>query len=431
MMPAFERLTRGVLAIRDLRLLLIVRFLGAVAAQAQTVAIGWEIYDRTHRVSSLGLLGLCAFVPGVVLLLIGGAVADRFDRRRLSIVFHALFALLSVLLYVQSQTPGPQVWPIYVIVVGISVVRAFVRPPMGALARELIPANQFSRAVALIQVTYEVGAVIGPAVGGWIYGFSGSGGAVYLTSAAFCGLATVLLIAMKVRSVPAARSRMSLSTLLAGVVYVWRTKVVLGLISLDLFAGFFGGAIALMPAFARDVLDVGPSGLGVLRSAMSVGAVVVAAALAFRPIRRGAGTIMLWSVAIFAAATVALGMSSTLVTASVALVVVGASDMVSVVIRQTLLQIATPDAVRGRVMAVNELAVNTSNELGEFESGVTASWFGLVPAIVVGGFAAIAVVIAHAVGFPALRAANVGELTPEAPPAPRAAPVQAVSNVSG
>jgi hypothetical protein len=232
----------------------------------------------------------------------------------------------------------------------------------------------------------------------------------------------VLLIAMEVRPTKTNKTRMSVETLLAGVVYVWRTKVILGLISLDLFAGFFGGAVALLPALARDVLHVGPLGLGLLRGATSVGAVAIAIVLALRPIGRRAGNIMLWSVAVFSIATVALGLATHIAMALVALVVVGASDMVSVVIRQTLLQVATPDAVRGRVMAVNELAVNASNELGELESGFTAAWFGLVPAIVVGGIASLVVVIIHAVGFPMLRRERIGELAPEPAPQPQPQP---------
>jgi MFS family permease len=413
---AVRRLKTGVLAVRDFRLFLVVRFLVAIAWPGQLVAIGWELYNRTNRLSSLGFLGLCAFVPGLVLLLFSGAVADRFDRRRLSTVFYACFAALSVLLYVQSLYPTADVWPIYACVVGLAAVRAFVRPAIGALARELIPADQFGRAVALAQVTFEVGAALGAAAGGWIYGLSGRPGVVYLTSAMFGAVAALLLIAMEVRPARINKTRMSLETLLAGVVYVWRTKVVLGLISLDLFAGFFGGSVALMPAFARDVLHVGPLGLGLLRGAPSVGAVAVAIVLAFRPIGRRAGSIMLWSVAVFAVATIAFGLATHLVLALAALVVVGASDMVSVVIRQTLLQVATPDAVRGRVMAVNELAVNTSNELGELESGFTAAWFGLVPAIVVGGIASLGVVIVHAIGVPMLRHERIGEVAPEPVP---------------
>ena len=397
-----HRPTSGVLAFRDFRITFVVRFLSAIARLAQTVAVGWELYARTNDVASLGILGLCSFAPGVLLLLIGGGIADRFERRRVAMICYGCFALLSVLLYIQSLEPSGSAWPIYTITIAISAIQAFLRPALGALLRELVPTEQFGRAVALLQVAYEVGAVIGPAVGGWIYGLGGHPGAVYLTSAAIYLVEALLLMSMEVRPVRANKARMSMTELLAGVVYVWRTKVILGLISLDLFAGFFGGVVALMPVFARDILDVGPIGLGGLRSAPSVGAVLVAVTLTLRPIGRHSGRVMLWCVAIFAAATVVFGMSRNLAVSLGALVVIGASDTISVIIRQTRLPIATPDAVRGRVMAVNELAVNASNDMGELESGLTASWFGAIPAVVFGGLAALATVIVHAVVFPEL-----------------------------
>jgi hypothetical protein len=286
-----------------------------------------------------------------------------------------------------------------------------------------VPAHLFGRAVALNQVTFEVGAVVGPAIGGLVYALAGHAGHVYLTSTAAYLVLTLLLVAMSRRPARTGkRAPLSLEALLAGVAYVGRTRLILGLISLDLFAGFFGGAVALMPVFARDVLEVGPEGLGLLRAAPSVGAVAAAVVLLVSPLRRSPGLVMLWSVAIFGAATIVFGASRSVALSLGALVVVGASDMVSVVIRQTLLQIATPDAVRGRVMAVNELAVNASNELGEVESGYTAGWWGAVPAVVIGGVAAIATVACHAAWFPALRNEGRRASDAAAPPDATASP---------
>jgi MFS family permease len=404
---------RAAFAHADFRLYMGVRFLGTIAGLMISVAVGWEVYERTRSTFDLGLLGLFQFLPAIGLSLLTGHVADRFDRRAVVGLCYGALILVAVLLYLQSRFAGDAIWPMYAVITLFAIARAFAQPAAQALVPDLVPAEHLPSAVAWGSTVWEAAAVSGPALGGWIYGLAKGAGSVYLASAALYVVATGLMAAMKVRTGRMEKKAVSLETLFAGVVYVWRKKIILGSISLDLFAVLFGGATALLPVFAHDILKAGPQGLGVLRSAPSIGAGVVAIAIAYFPLKRHVGAIMLWCVAVFGIATVVFGLSRNFTVSLVALIVVGASDMVSVVVRQTLVQVATPGAMRGRVSAVNQVFIGASNELGEMESGLTASWLGTVPAVVYGGLAAIAVVALYAWRFPEIRRVETLDLPHE------------------
>ena len=406
--------TRPPFAHRDFRLYMGVRFLGTVASLMLSVAVGWEVYDRTHSTLALGFVGLFQFLPAILLSLATGHVADRFDRRRVVGICYGALVVVATLLYLQSRFATSSIWPIYAVMTLLAVARAFAGPASQALVPDLVPPEVFGRAVAWGSSVFEAAAICGPAIGGWVYTLSGKAAAVYLTAAALYFVATVLIASMRVRTGRMEPRGASVETVLAGVVYVWKNKVILGSVTLDLFAVLFGGAVALLPVYAHDILKVGPIGLGFLRSAPSIGAGTVAIVIAFHPLKKHAGATMLACVAIFGAATVVFGLSRNLFLSLAALVVVGASDMVSVVVRQTLVQIATPGAMRGRVSAVSQVFIGASNELGEMESGLTASWFGTVPAVVYGGIAAVVVVALYAWRFPELRRVETLELMPAA-----------------
>jgi MFS family permease len=411
-MPPAPPPARAAFAYRDFRLYMGVRFLGTVAGLMLSVAVGWEVYERTHDPFDLGLVGLFQFLPAILLSLVTGHVADRFDRRRVVGLCYGALSAISVLLYLQSRLATHAVWPIYSVMALFAVARAFAQPAGQALVPDLVPPELFSGAVAWGSSVFEAAAIFGPALGGWVYGLAGGAGSVYLAGAALYFVATFLIAAMEVRTGRMEKKAVSVETLLAGVVYVWKNKIILGSVTLDLFAVLFGGAVALLPVYAHDILKVGPLGLGVLRSAPSIGAATVAVAIAHRPLKKHVGATMLACVAVFGVATVVFGLSRNFFLSLAALAIVGASDMVSVVVRQTLVQVATPGAMRGRVSAVNQVFIGASNELGELESGMTASWFGTVPAVVYGGIAAVVVVLVYAFRFPELRKVENLELQP-------------------
>lgn len=380
------------------------RLASVLSTQMASVAIGWQVYANTHRARDLGYIGLAQFLPAVGLALVAGAVADRFDRRRVVVLCHALVALGWVILYLLTKQGVHSVMPIYGVLLLLGVARAFSGPASQALVPNLVPDEALGSAVSLGSTTWQVATIAGPSLGGLLYGLGGAG-SVYLIatlgSALAAGLVSSVVPLPSTRPTPS-RSR-SWDELLAGVRYVWTERLVLGLISLDLFAVLLGGAVALMPVFAQDVLRANePWTLGLLRSAPAIGATGTALWLAYRPLVRRAGPWMLASVAVFGAATVAFGLSTNLWLSIAMLVVIGASDMVSVVVRQHAVQLATPDAMRGRVSAVNLVFVGASNELGEFESGLLASWVGPVRAVVMGGMGTLLVVVTWAGLFPSL-----------------------------
>lgn len=382
------------------------RFFIVLALEMQSVAVAWQVYDITHRPIDLGYVGLAQFLPGFVLFLFGGHAADLFDRRKLLLWCYAGFALCSAFLLVISWRAPRSVHLIYVVLVLLGTVRSFNWPASRALLPQLVPEEHFPNAVAWNASSFQIATIAGPAVGGIAYAAFRGPEAVYAGSIA----ASIVAIFMTARIHPRAQTMpkepVSLTTVLAGFRYIWQKKLILGSISLDMFAVLLGGAVALLPVYAREILHTGPWGLGLLRSAPGVGAAVMAIVVAHRPIRRRAGMTMLFCVAGFGVFTIAFGISRNLIVSLVALFLVGASDMVSVIVRATLVQIATPDEMRGRVNAIDMLFIGVSNELGEFESGLTAQWFGTVPAVVLGGIGTLVVITAWSALFPELRKAD-------------------------
>jgi MFS family permease len=379
------------------------RFLAFVAIMMQSVAIGWQIYDITRDPLSLGLVGLAAFTPAIGLALITGHVADRVDRRRILVVTYAMELAAALLLLALAEAGNDRAWPIYGAIVLYGTARAFAMPAGQALLPNLVPPEHFANAVAWNSSAMQVATIGGPAIGGLIYALGVH--VVYLVSACLLLAAVLLMVSVPrpARAGPARRAPVSWATLLAGIAFIRAKPAILGAISLDLFAVLFGGATALLPIYARDILHVGPLGLGILRSGPAVGAMLTALVLTHRPLTRHVGRTMFFCVAGFALSTIVFGLSTVFALSLAALVVLGACDMVSVFVRQTLVQIATPDEMRGRVSAVNSVFIGASNELGEFESGVTAAWFGTVPAVVIGGLGTLLVCAVWAWRFPELR----------------------------
>ena len=394
---------------RDFRLYQAARFLTTIADQMLAVGVAWQLYALTGRALDLGFLGLAQFVPAAGLSLAAGHASDRFDRRRVIGLCAAALAFTSALLWASSRA-GPTTFGIYGAMALAAAARTFLAPAQQAVVPDLVPAGGVANAIAWGATLWEAAAIAGPPLGGWLYAAGHGAGAVYLAGAAAYLAAAVLTGAMTTRAAPSPPAGASFRTLLAGVVYVWRNKVLLGSISLDLFAVLFGGAVALLPVFARDILHVGPAGLGLLRSAPSIGAALVALALAVRPFRQRAGSTLLAAVAVYGIATILFGASRSFGLSLLALALVGASDMVSVVIRSTLVQVVTPAAMRGRVNAVNMVFVGASADLGALESGAAAALVGSVPAVILGGVAACLVVGLYARLFPGLRRVDTLEV---------------------
>ncbi|MDC8757372.1 MFS transporter [Janthinobacterium fluminis] len=390
----------SVLRHRNFAFYLSARVLGTLAVQMQSVAIGWQVYQLTGSLFDLGLIGLAQFAPFLLLILIAGHAADRYNRRNI-IALCLVAQLLCALALLAFTVAGlGVVWPVFAVLVLFGSARAFMMPATQAVLVNMVPAASFSKAVALSSSSFHVAVILGPTLGGLLY-LAGPG-VVYLAAATLLSV-SVLLMRMT-HAAPQATSREPASwhTVLEGLRFVWSKPVVLGAISLDLFAVLFGGATALLPALAHDVLHTGPTGLGLLRTAPGMGAALCSVALAFFPITRRVGLWMFGGVAVFGLATIVLGATGSVAVALVALFLMGAGDMVSVYIRHLLVQFETPDAIRGRVSAVNAVFIGASNELGEFESGLTAGWFGLVRAVLFGGAATVVVTATWALGFPVL-----------------------------
>lgn len=379
-----------------------VRLVSVVAIQMMAVVIGWQVYERTGEPLALGLVGLAQFLPLLGSAPFAGDIVDRVDRRSVLALCHVVVFGVALGLAWTSEHPEAGALPIYGVLVVFGVARGFAGPAGQALLPALVPKGQLARGIAWGSTSFQIGTIVGPAVGGLVFAAFG-GTSVYLLSALLEVFAIVMLIAIRYEPEASNRGARGLDSLLAGVRYVRSHRVLLGAISLDLFAVLLGGATALLPIYARDVLRVDEWGLGVLRSAPAVGAGVVAIVLAFRPLRRRAGRVVLGCVAIFGVATIVFGLSTSFPLSIAALVVLGAADMVSVVLRQTVVQLETPPEMRGRVAAVNMIFIGASNELGELESGLTAAWLGSVRAVVAGGVGAIAVTGIWARLFPELR----------------------------
>jgi MFS family permease len=397
------------------------RFLVVLSLEMQSVAVGWQVYEVTQRPIDLGYVGLAQFAPGFALFLFAGHAADLFDRRKLLMGCYAGFAFGSALLLGISQFAPHSVHAIYVVLVLLGIFRSFSFPVSRAILPQLVPEEHFSNAVAWNASTFQIATIAGPAIGGVAYALFKGPEAVYAMAVAVSISSVLLTLRIHPVTAPsqkpvAAREPISPRTVLAGFRFIWMQKLILGSITLDMFAVLLGGAVALLPVYARTILHTGPWGLGLLRSAPGVGAAITAIVVAYRPIQRRAGLTMLVAVAAFGVLTIIFGLSHSLILSMVVLFMTGAADMVSVIIRAMLVQIATPDAMRGRVNAVDFIFIGVSNELGEFESGLTAQWLGTVPAVVLGGVGTLVIIGIWAWIFPELRKADrlsVEELMPK------------------
>lgn len=377
-------------AYRSFRYFWYSRIAATMGNQMMMVAVGWQMYDITHSAYDLGLVGLCQFLPSLALTLVVGHAADRYDRRRILQGCQLVQLLITVWLVLGTRGAWLSRDAILLVSVALGVVKAFQMPCMSALMPVLVPPAVLPRALAVNSAGGQAATIVGPALGGFLY--VGGPSLVYLSCGALA-LAGMALIGQvtPIRRVPPVREPLSLQTLFAGVSFIWRRKAVLGAISLDLFAVLLSGATALLPIYARDILHTGPWGQGLLRSAPAVGALLMSIWLARVPIQRHAGRIMFGAVALYGVVIIVFGLSTSFMLSLLALAASGMFDMVSVVIRQSLVQLDTPDAMRGRVSAVNAIFIGASNQLGEFESGLTAAWFGPVASVVIGGLGTLAV----------------------------------------
>lgn len=379
------------------------RFLSIVSSEMISVAVGWQIYGLTHRPLDLGLVGLAQFAPGVALFLIAGHTADRYRRQSILRTCYAAFAVCSAILLVLALRGISTAWPIYAVLLANGAVRAFNGPTGQAFLPQLVKPEHFPNAVTWSASFFQSATILGPMAGGLIYGFAGSPAPVFASATVAYCIAVALVSAIRPEVATRKSSVEAVGMILDGLRYIWRSKLILGCMSLDLFAVLLGGAVALLPIFSSDILHTGAWGLGVLRAAPGVGAVGVAILLAHHPLRKKAGLSMLYCVCGFGVFTIVFGLSHSLALSLIALALTGAFDMVSVIVRSTLVQLKTPDEMRGRVSAVNMLFIGASNEVGQFESGLTAQWFGAVPAVILGGAGTIAVVLAWGWLFPSLR----------------------------
>ena len=401
-----SRTGRVAFAYPDFVLFQLARFFIVLSGEMQSVAVGWQVYEMTRQPLALGLVGLAQFLPGVLLFLVAGHAADRFERRKLIFFCYTGSAACSAGLLLLTLRGVRSPYPIYGVLLMLGVVRCFSGPATRALLPQLVPAEDFQNAVAWASVLFQGTVILSPSVGGLVYAATSGPAAVYALSLIAGAAAALSTLRINVQSRQRAAEPMNWKTTLAGLHYIWREKLILGSISLDLFAVLLGGAVALLPVYAREILLTGPWGLGLLRSAPAAGAAAMAILLAHKSLGHRAGSTMLWCVAGFGVATIFFALSRNLIVSMVALFLVGATDMVSVIARQLFIQLGTPDEMRGRVSAVDSIFIGASNELGQFESGITAQWFGTVPAAVLGGLGAIVVTGLWAWLFPELRQAR-------------------------
>lgn len=377
------------------------RSLSELASQIGAVAVGWQVYALTKSAFDLGLVGLAQFLPTLILTLAAGHAADRLDRRRLVQACQAVKALIATVLACGAAGGWLNVGGIFTAAAMLGAADAFEAPAAAAMLSAVTSEARLQRATALVAGTFQGAAIAGPALGGLIYGIRP--GAPYAVMAALWLATACLNGAMSLLRPSSVEAAPAVSSVLAGVAFVWRSPTILGTISLDLVAVLLGGATTLLPIFARDILHAGPFGLGLLRSAPALGAVAMAAALTRWPIARRTGLRMFQAVIVFGLATILFALSHSILLSVIALIALGAADMVSVVIRSALLQVATPDALRGRVGAVNSLFVGGSYQLGGFESGVTAAFLGAAPAALLGGIGTVALALLWMRLFPTLR----------------------------
>jgi MFS family permease len=402
---------------RDFRFYSAARTIGIMGAEAQAVGVAWQVYQITHSALALGYTGLALFLPGIFFVLPAGHVADRYDRRAIILTCYSVQAVATALLLWLALHGATNIWVVYAVLFLIGTGRCFSGPAASALVPTLVPKEHFVNAVTWGATVYQIANATGPMIGGLLFtvslatlfggGFARLNGAPLVYCFTLAALVIFLSLMVWVRPRGAGvKKAFTVETMLAGLRYVVSTRLLLGSISLDLFAVLLGGATSLLPIYASDVLHSGAKGLGLLRAMPSLGALAVSLTLLVLPIKRRAGLTMLTCVGIFGAATVVFGLSTVFWVSCVALVLTGASDMASVVVRSSILQLATPNAMRGRVSSVNWLFIGASNEFGEYESGLTAHWWGAVRAVVVGGVASLMVTGLWSVFFPALRHAD-------------------------
>ncbi|MGJ7911696.1 MFS transporter [Neobacillus sp. LXY-1] len=378
------------------------RILSSSSFQMLSVAIGWQMYEITHDAFSLGLVGLAQFIPMVLLTLVVGQVADRFDRKRIVLIAQLIEAVMAALLLYGSLAGWLGREQILLVAAIIGACRAFEGPTSSALLPQLVSPRDLPQAISMSTTAGQTAQIIGPALGGLLYSL----GAAYVYSSATVALvlSCVLTYLISSQEQPTRRSEpVSIRSVFSGLVFVYRHPVILGTISLDLFAVLLGGATALMPIFAQDILQTGPWGLGLMRTAPAVGALAMSIILAYFPLRKQVGITLFGALAIFGLATILFALSTNFIISLFALLIIGASDVISVVIRSSLVQLQTPDEMRGRVNAVNALFIGTSNQLGEFESGMLAGFVGAVPAAFIGGLGTIFVAGLWMLLFPSIR----------------------------
>lgn len=371
-----------------------------MALQMQSVAMGWFVYDMTKSAWALGFIGLAAFLPAPVLALVTGQVADRYDRRRVIAVGYSVACLVSLGMLACVWLKISEVWPIFLLTMLQGAARAFYMPATQALLPGLLPREALSGGLALSSSTMQTGTVLGPALGGLIYALGPD--VVFGLGACLFAMGTVSILSIRTRPVAHAREPITWAHLTGGIHFIKSQPVILGAISLDLFAVLLGGATALLPMFAQDVLHVGPEGLGLLRAAPACGSITMALVLTQWPIRRKAGPLLFGAIVLFGLAMIGFGLSTVFWLSMACLYLSGLADMISVNVRQSLVQGNTPDAMRGRVSAVTTVFIGASNELGEFESGVLAALIGAVPAVVLGGIGTILIAGLWTRLFPAL-----------------------------
>jgi MFS family permease len=427
-------------ASRDFRRYQLARVAVILGAEAQSLAVAWQVYSITHRALDLGYTGLALFLPGLLFLLPAGHVADRFDRRQIILLCYSLQILCTGALLIMTRVGLHAVLPIYGVLFLVGTGRAFSGPASSALIPHLVPEKHFVNAVTWGGAIFQFSNTVGPALGGLLFTLPlvrfvpdtrlEGAGIVYVFTLGTLGWFLIFVGSLTVRPGRMEHRAASLRVVLAGFRYVFHMPMLLGSFSLDLFVVLLGGAVALMPIFAQEILHTGPRGLGLLRAAPAVGALCTSLVMARFPLKRKAGLRLFVCVALFGAATVVFGVSRSLWISLAALAVTGAADMISVIIRGSLLQLATPPEMRGRVSAVNSLFVGASNELGEFESGLTAHWWGAVRATIFGGVGSLMVAGVWATLFPDLRradeltsAALLGRPKTGAEPAPEAATI--------
>jgi MFS family permease len=376
------------------------RVLTALATQAVTIAVGWMIYDLTHSAFALGFVGFCQFLPRFVLTLVVGQVADRFDRRMIVFLCQTVQALVSLCMVLAIWEGWVTPAVIFAAVTVLGAATAFQQPTSTALLPNVVPPSLLQQAVATSTSLQQAAFIIGPAAGGLLYGLSPA--APFLVAVVLMAVACIHILCIRIERRVAPREPVTLTSVFAGVAFVRSRPIILGAISLDLFAVLLGGATALMPIFASDILHAGPWGLGFLRAAPAVGALAMAILLARRPLRTNVGRRMMIACAVFGIATIGFSLSSSILLSVGCLAVLGAADTVSVVVRSSLVQLLTPDEMRGRVNAVNSLFIGTSNQLGEFESGLLAGLLGPVATGVIGGLGTLVVVVLWFRLFPEL-----------------------------